>query len=404
MKKPAAVFCDVPFREIHTNVTGDVRVCCYVERSIGNFHQNKLEDIWRSESAIEIRESIYDQSFRFCDKTFCSIAARARTKALEDDAVKDELKSLRDEFGLVPSLERVAVQHDDSCNLSCPSCRSDLIYASKKRQAQIMEIQDEWLAGPVLSKAKLLTVSGNGDPFASNVYMDMLRKISAERYPDLHVHFLTNGLLLTRKRWEELSNLHYAAHTISVSIDAAKADTYATVRRGGSFSKLVENLEFVSELRRAGKIESFVIKFVVSATNFREMPDFVRLGKRLGCDMVKFQLIVQFAHLSKQDYDELAIHQPQNRHYADFVDVLKDPIFDDPIVHMMNFHAFGDAPVIPEDNRVLVQQPAKPLPRWSDDPVLALKWRVARALPAALADPMRKIYRVGTGRSADLHG
>ena len=39
-----------------------------------------------------------------------------------------------------------------------------------------------------------------------------------------------------------------------ISVDAAHPDTYAINRRGGSFAKLLENLEFISSLRRNGPL------------------------------------------------------------------------------------------------------------------------------------------------------
>lgn len=338
----AFTFCDVPFREIHTNPNGDVRVCCYVVQPIGNFKSDTLENIWRSPFANKVRESILNQTYSHCDKRMCPIAARATPDALQAEHAQAEEARHRREFMDVLEIQRIAFQHDESCNLSCPSCRLEMLYASEQRQAQMIAIQDEWLAGSILRDAKRVTASANGDPFASKIYMDLLSKISQEKLPDLELSFLTNGILLTPARWESLSNLHYAVRTILVSIDAATADTYNVVRRGGSFAKLMQNMEFVAELRRSGAIKSFCIKFVIAARNFREMPAFIRLGKSLGCDRVKFQYIDKFSHINAREYNDMAVHHIQHPQHAELLDVLTDPIFDDPIVHMMNPNAVGN--------------------------------------------------------------
>src|SRR5438128_2736951 len=97
-RSPKATFCSVPFTHLNTNPAGEVRVCCYVETPIGNFHKAKLEDIWHSKRAKQIRESIYDQSFKFCDKEFCSVAAKADASAIRDASVRAEIEELRGRY------------------------------------------------------------------------------------------------------------------------------------------------------------------------------------------------------------------------------------------------------------------------------------------------------------------
>lgn len=339
---PKVSFCALPFTHLNTNPTGDVRVCCYVDRPIGNFHDSNFDEIWDSEFANEVRESIFDQSFRFCNKEFCSIAAKGDPSVLNDASSRQEIESLRQTYSGRQRPELLSLQHDDSCNLSCPQCRSGLIYADAERQQELREIQDGWIKSPTFRSAKRILLSGNGDPFASKVYSDLLRQIKQEDFPDLEIVILTNGLLLNKSRWEALSNVHYAIRHILVSVDAATPETYSKVRRGGNFEKLLENLEFISHLHKSKEIDTFTIKFVTSAENFMEMPDFVRLAKRLGCFQVKFQLIVKFSHLSAAEYSAVAIQHPKHPRHSEFLEVLKDPIFQEDIVNLVNFHSVGE--------------------------------------------------------------
>ena len=283
-------FCTLPFTHLNTNPTGDVRVCCYVERPIGNFYDSDFDDIWHSKFANELRESIFDQTFRFCNKAFCSIAAKGDPRVLNNASSKQKIESLRQSYSDLQRPNLLSLQHDDSCNLSCPQCRSGLIYADAERQQELKKIQDGWIKSPIFRSAKRILLSGNGDPFASRVYSDLLHKIKKDDFPDLEIAILTNGLLLNKSRWDTLSNVHYAIRHILVSVDAASPETYRKVRRGGNFEKLLENLEFISDLYKSKEIDTFTIKFVTSAENFMEMPDFVRLGKRLGCYQLEFRL------------------------------------------------------------------------------------------------------------------
>ncbi|MBW4620686.1 MAG: radical SAM protein [Cyanosarcina radialis HA8281-LM2] len=399
----AVSFCTLPFTHLNTNATGDVRVCCYVERPIGNFHDSDFDSIWHSEFASELRESIFDQTFRFCNKEFCSIAAKGDPNALEDAASKQEIESLRDRYSGRPRPELLSLQHDDSCNLSCPQCRSGLIYADAERQQTLKDIQDEWLKSPIFRSAQRILLSGNGDPFASRVYSDFLHKIKKADFPDLEITILTNGLLLNQARWDSLANAHYAIRHILISVDAASAETYSKVRRGGDFAKLIENLEFVSQLRKSQAIESFAIKFVTSAENFMEMPDFVRLAKRLGCDRVKFQLIVRFNHLSVAEYSAVAIQHPKHPRHSELLAVLKDPILQDDIVKLVNFHSVGeenfsfveDYEAVMASNNIEVADVDKK--ENAIDRILyrflGLVRRVGRRLPTAVKTPLKQVFK-----------
>jgi sulfatase maturation enzyme AslB (radical SAM superfamily) len=70
-------------------------------------------------------------------------------------------------------------------------------------------------------------------------------------------------------------------------------ETYVIVRGGGHFARLRRNLEFLSEQRAKVEITDFTLSFVVQTANFRETPDFVRLGKELGVDRVSFSEILR---------------------------------------------------------------------------------------------------------------
>ncbi|HRE05570.1 MAG TPA: hypothetical protein PKX00_08175, partial [Opitutaceae bacterium] len=95
-------------------------------------------------------------------------------------------------------------------------------------------------------------------------------------------------VLLTEKTWLNLRKIHGAVGSVLVWFDAATEATYSVTRRGGDWRQLLENMAFLSGLRRAGEIGELILYFVVQKANFREMADFVRLGKRFAADRVFF--------------------------------------------------------------------------------------------------------------------
>jgi hypothetical protein len=69
------------------------------------------------------------------------------------------------------------------------------------------------------------------------------------------------------------------------------------------------------------------ISMVVQANNFREMPDFVRLGRRFGFDMVYFGRIRNWGTFTAEEYRARAVHLPDHPEHAELLELVKDPIF-----------------------------------------------------------------------------
>ena len=70
--------------------------------------------------------------------------------------------------------------------------------------------------------------------------------------------------------------IHMYGLTLLVAIAACILLTgYRWTRRGGDWDQLLDNMEFLAELRRSGEIGRLSLYFVVQHANFREMPAMV---------------------------------------------------------------------------------------------------------------------------------
>jgi len=67
-----------------------------------------------------------------------------------------------------------------------------------------------------------------------------------------------------------------------------------------------------------------------------EMPDFVSLGKRLGFDTVYFSQLANWGTYSEEELSNRAIHLPTHPRHSEFVDSLRDEIFDESLVNLGN--------------------------------------------------------------------
>jgi len=333
-------FCQNPWTYAEIFGGGGVYICCPIwtgDKAVGNIFEDSPEEIWNSYQAVLLREGILNGSFDQCDHHKCpyiignSLPTR---ESIKDDWLGPELVEViaRHQVRLPRGPRVVKLGYDTSCNLWCPSCRSQLITAKKAEQEKLRKIRDEFII-PFLKDARALVLSADGDPFGSNHYRDVMR-LTCEKLPRLRLGLHTNAVLLDEKAWNDCG-LEGRTDMIQISIDASTAETYSIVRRGGDFDRLLSNLQFLAMKHREKAFERFDFLFVVQTRNFLEMPDFVRLGQLLGANSVQFSLIDHWGRgMTHAQYREQKIWGPEHPRHHEFLAVLEDPIFREPMVQM----------------------------------------------------------------------
>lgn len=80
-----------------------------------------------------------------------------------------------------------------------------------------------------------------GEPMASPAFRRFLRETDFRRAPQLKVALVTNGSYLTPRRLRALTHVPFAALTIS--LNAARPETYEAVNRGVPFAHIRRNLD-----------------------------------------------------------------------------------------------------------------------------------------------------------------
>lgn len=335
----ATHFCPHPFTTLETTHTGLAFVCCpvWLPTPIGTLDTEAVS-LWSGPAARQIRESIIDGSFRYCDHRNCSFISN-RTLPHRESA---EARAILDDYaakGTVVRLPRyVTLSHDKSCNLSCPSCRSRVYVANKPKQAELDRLTETAIL-PLLRHAERVNITGSGDPFGSNHFRNLIQRLAEPDLAGLKIDLHTNGQLWDERAWTEL-RLQGRVHYAQISIDAACAKTYEMVRRGGSFERLLATLAFVRRLRESGEIAELEFSMVVQARNFREMPDFVALGRAFAADAVSFQMIRKRDIFSGREFEAAFIGNPDHVDYPEFLEVLRAPALAAPGVRMGNVLAY----------------------------------------------------------------
>ena len=132
-------FCSQPFTNLEVNDRGEVRTCCayWMNQTLGNITFDKTENGLNSGTAQDIRKSILDGSFSYCNKKTCpriqSIpkggdGTLQRIEDIEDEHLLDIIKNKETK---IDSIKYVNFLWDLSCNLRCPSCRVSTILNTK---------------------------------------------------------------------------------------------------------------------------------------------------------------------------------------------------------------------------------------------------------------------------------
>jgi len=288
-------------------------------------------DAWNGEKTKAFRKSILDGSFRFCSgcpSLAPKVPPLARIDEINDPFYADIIQNKR---LTVSKIGYLNLAYDRSCNLKCPSCRTQFIHLSEGPEYERLKtlqnkiIKDFLLKNNNIDKVEYLKVTGSGDPFGSKLYMDLLKSINDKDYPPFNITILTNGVLLTEKTWSELSCMNHRIKEIEISVDAVQEETYSLIR-GGSWKILSKNLRFISRLRNEGRIDFFKIIMVVQKHNWKEMKDFIQMGKDLNVDEISFSPIRPWSG-NKTHCEKSAVHVPSHPEYHSLLDYLKDPIF-----------------------------------------------------------------------------
>ncbi|MBS0573116.1 MAG: radical SAM protein [Proteobacteria bacterium] len=312
--------CRAPFREMESRTTGDVHFCCSAWQPvpIGRLDTPGADGFWNSERAQEIRRSVLDGDYSHCSRWHCPSIAGRRLPERKPDEPRPPLR-------VEEGPERVILSHDRSCNISCPSCRTELINLPHKETERLNGIFEKHLQ-PIVSGAKSIKVTGSGDPFGSRHFRHILGRLTSGGAEGRRIQLHTNGLLANERAWNDL-NLWDQVSSVWVSVDAARAETYSVLRRGGNFDTLTKNLRFLGELNRRGAIDTFRLDFVVQQANFQEMSDFVDLARDAGADGVYFLRLRNWGHVTPADFRRQDICSPDHPEHAQLLDILADDRF-----------------------------------------------------------------------------
>jgi MoaA/NifB/PqqE/SkfB family radical SAM enzyme len=251
--------CNSPSKMLLIDYKGDCFVCgceAWLPIPVGKITDfNSLDEVWSSPIAKALQNDIDQKLFTHCAVDRCGVKYR----------------------NISFNRYEVFINIDESCNLACPSCRTELkmltsgpLYDIQKNRVHHIISLLERFDHPVH-----VTMSGNGDVLASSIMRPLIHSWRPKANQTLRL--FTNGLLLKKQLTDSPIINHISDYMLSV--DAGSAPVYEIVRQPGRWKNLIENLDFLKETVK--KTKSIVLlKFTMQKANWQDLENFVSLCKK----------------------------------------------------------------------------------------------------------------------------
>lgn len=299
--------CNIPWTGMQIDRKGRVFIChCdgWLPYPVGNIMDfESIDEVYNSPVAKEIQQTIIDGTYKYCDTVHCPVKT--------DESTIQELGHHYIEFGI-----------DQSCNLSCPSCRKNIIFEDDEKvideKIQWTNQFKKWINN---SDYKHLTVliGGNGEPFASPVYLNLLKNEFVNKNVTYHIR--TNATLAKR----HMGSLNFLAqlNQIEISIDAASKGIYEHVRQPGKWKNLLENIDYLLEMRKQYKFR-MVGNFVIQRANLIDVLPFIDWCNERDITPW-FTLLQNWASFDNFDYQ--CVHRKTDELYNEFIKIIKTEKF-----------------------------------------------------------------------------
>ena len=154
------------------------------------------------------------------------------------------------------------------CNIDCPACSQNIV-----RYAKVQHRPDTTTR--ILELVPYLTsfIWHGGEPYLIKRFRKFIDQFEVEQNPNLTFGFTSNGQQITAAEAEKL--LKFPQLNASVSIDSFNAETFARVRAGGDFKRILENLHRLMTLYdKPHRI--FSVGMIICKSNMAELSQNLR--------------------------------------------------------------------------------------------------------------------------------
>lgn len=322
--------CRNPFENIEIHHSdGDIRTCCpkMMPVVVGKLSKSTYDEISKGILMRFIRLSVLNGTYAYCVKDQCPY--------LINNGMCDKHEvSYSEESNFDINLCHANVSIDYSCNLSCPSCRKTVRYATGEERKKIDNVADKVIK-EVFPKIKILEIAGDGEIFFSPTYRRMLFD-GNEIYDHLSVDLLSNATKFNIDDFEKLER-KFESICGMFSIDAASKETYERIRRGASFETMRENMKRIGELRKNGRIKRLQLNYVMQKNTVFELPQFIEWAHEINADSVILQQLLGSISWTKEDYNSKRLVDGEGYLKEEYTELFRENWTRDSIINWSNF-------------------------------------------------------------------
>ncbi len=191
--------------------------------------------------------------------------------------------ALRSRIAQLLKLERVPylphsldVEPIDICNFACDHCQ---VTHWKRKLATRLNPERFRAILRQVPRIRQITLQGMGEPLLNKSLLDMLTEADGR---GIATQITSNGSIYTNSIAKRLLALRRV--TLTFSIDGATAATFEAIRVNGKFQAVIEHITDLTRRRDGRSWPRIEITTVATARNIHELPDLVRLAKKLGAD------------------------------------------------------------------------------------------------------------------------
>ena len=191
----------------------------------------------------------------------------------------------------------IQVEPTTRCNLKCPYCtRNSYSKEDLKSDIDINSILNFIKKSPL----RVLKIQGMGEPFAYKYLEEIC--IAAKR-KNIALETTTNGTTLLRNP-DHIHILINYFDIVNISIDAGNKETFELNRVGAKYEDVLEGIKILVNKRNETKSRLRIrAAFVLTESNYNEIPDFVKTMKQIGVESCGFPEVENWKIPTDLDYE-----------------------------------------------------------------------------------------------------
>jgi radical SAM protein with 4Fe4S-binding SPASM domain len=230
-------------------------------------------------------------------KLFCKRSLEILIAMIENKADPNLLRIL----GIIKNKqfvgpESVMVDLAKNCNLNCLFCPYHSFFRKKKKE-KLTDILPIGVVKNFLNDChkldvKTIHIVSAGEPF---LYPKIDEVINFAFEKGLKIFMNTNGIFEGDK-----IKLAPKVKFFNFNLNAASKETYEIlqdVKKRGYFYKAVKNIKKIDRLRKRHGLKMILeVNYIVNKYNYREIEDFIALGKKIGIDRIYLRVMSRNAH------------------------------------------------------------------------------------------------------------